>query len=455
MNDGVNYGHAAVIAYTTYQNPIFLEYAKQVWWAVQTYTISQKELDVGTTPLKNFTLEPTCEGITMAGGTFREKSFTSPNINVEATGSFLVLSALLAEATNDTLYLNAAKASADFIRAHLYSVQNLVQDTISGRAIDSCALSEETVAGSYNSGLFIEGLAILYSITQNASIHDMIAQTVTAAIGYPGWQGSNGIIANGAAKQSDMLFPRGLATVNARNASTPALRSYIDAYLSVQFNAVIDLATTTGTNIYALDWNGPPSSSFKPANQTNAIQVLVNAINLNQPAPTSNPTSSSSGSATSPPPSSTSSPPSPPVIHKSSKVGPIVGGVIGGLVLLLGILVGLFLWHRRSRNRASSSAGRTAIAPAINPYDLRFNEMPSLPPRSTEFYDPGGPSSLTQGSTSQTGITSTTSSGPPMGEVPVGGLRYPSMNVNEVAEDDEPPDYPATEISRSRRRTGK
>lgn len=57
-----NYGHAAVIAYTTYKNPVFLEYAKQVWWAMNTYTILQKELDVGTTPLKNFTLEPTCEG---------------------------------------------------------------------------------------------------------------------------------------------------------------------------------------------------------------------------------------------------------------------------------------------------------------------------------------------------------------------------------------------------------
>ncbi|KAJ6556200.1 hypothetical protein B0H19DRAFT_1377024 [Mycena capillaripes] len=189
----------------------------------------------------------------MAGGTFRAKSPTSPDINVEATGGFLVLSALLAEATIDAMYLNAAKASADFIHAHLYSVQNVVQDTISGRASDSCALGQETVEASYNSGVFIEGLAILYSITQNTSIHEMITETVTAAISYSGWQGSDGIIANGVNNEADMFLPRGLATVNARNASTSELRSYMDAYLSVQFNAVVDLATTAGTNIYALD----------------------------------------------------------------------------------------------------------------------------------------------------------------------------------------------------------
>jgi uncharacterized protein YyaL (SSP411 family) len=77
----------------------------------------------------------------------------------------------LAEATQDDLYLDAAKASADFIRAHLYNVNNIVQDSISARANDSCA--EAASEFSSDSGVVIEGLAILYSITHNVSIHDM------------------------------------------------------------------------------------------------------------------------------------------------------------------------------------------------------------------------------------------------------------------------------------------
>lgn len=79
-----------------------------------------------------------------------------------------------------------------------------------------------------------------------------IEKMVTAAMQYSGWQeGSNGIIANGgmrrssfhllltynamsASKSSDIMLPRALATVIARNATTLTLQSYISAYLGVQ-----------------------------------------------------------------------------------------------------------------------------------------------------------------------------------------------------------------------------
>jgi predicted alpha-1,6-mannanase (GH76 family) len=82
------------------------------------------------------------------------------------------LSALLAETTGDDIYLEAAKESADFISNHLLNAQHVVQDGISVRANDSCALNSEVNQESYNSGLMIEGLAILYSITTNSSILD-------------------------------------------------------------------------------------------------------------------------------------------------------------------------------------------------------------------------------------------------------------------------------------------
>ncbi|KAJ6555980.1 hypothetical protein B0H19DRAFT_947446, partial [Mycena capillaripes] len=66
----LNYGHGAAMAFTAYKNSIFLDYAKQVWWTARAYTLSQNDVNIGTVPLKNFTLNPTCHGITMAGGTF-------------------------------------------------------------------------------------------------------------------------------------------------------------------------------------------------------------------------------------------------------------------------------------------------------------------------------------------------------------------------------------------------
>ncbi|KAF7362721.1 Glycoside hydrolase family 76 protein [Mycena venus] len=283
INDGLNYGHGAAVAYATYKTGVFLQYAEQAWWAAKAFTLGQNDVNSGTVPSKDFTISPTCGGITTAGATFREKSSTAPDINVLATGSFLVLSALLAEATGEDLYLEAAKESADFISNHLLNAKHVVQDGLSVRANDSCALNQEKDQESYNSALMIEGLTILHSITPNASLFESIQQMVPAAIEYAGWQGNNGIIANGgmpSSKSGDLNLPRTLSTVIARNATTPVLRSYVEAYLGVQFNAVLDLATTSGSNIYAGSWNGPPSSTFSPGNQTNAIQVLISVINL-------------------------------------------------------------------------------------------------------------------------------------------------------------------------------
>jgi predicted alpha-1,6-mannanase (GH76 family) len=75
------------------------------------------------------------------------------------------LSALLAEATSDQMYLDAARELADFIHAHLYNIGNVIQDSISA---GDCSTTPNAIM-PYNSGLTIEGLSILASITKNAS----------------------------------------------------------------------------------------------------------------------------------------------------------------------------------------------------------------------------------------------------------------------------------------------
>ncbi|KAJ6596129.1 hypothetical protein DFH09DRAFT_973280 [Mycena vulgaris] len=372
INDGLNYGHAAAIAYKTYRNPLFLQFAIQSWWWGRLNTISQD----GLLDARNFDLSTTCQGISMAGGTFREKDPAAPEIGGLSTGTFLVLSALLAEATSDVTYLDAATESANFIRAHLLNSQNVVQDGISGRANDSCAQTGSPVEESYNSALMIEGLAILYSITQNTSVYDLIGGMLTASIPHEAWQGPNGIVTNGKGKSGDMFLPRGLATVYMRNATTPALKSYIQAYLGVQFNAVRDLATTGGSNIYAGSWTGPPSVQPSGADQTTALQVLINAINIDSQSPIHTTPASTLASITPSssllPEISTSVSPSRTPMRSAQNIGPIVGGTVGGVVLLAGITIwALLRW--RSHRRTS---------PTINPFDFQSSDPPPQYPRT-------------------------------------------------------------------------
>lgn len=109
------------------------------------------------------------------------------------------------------MYLEAAEESAGFIRDHLYNANNVVQDGISASCQGSAG--NVTVLESHNSGLMIEGLAILYSLTHNDSIHelwvlilvtlfdaestDRVGDIVTAAMENTEWQTPSGILSSG------------------------------------------------------------------------------------------------------------------------------------------------------------------------------------------------------------------------------------------------------------------
>ncbi len=73
-------------------------------------------------------------------------------------------SGLLAEITSNQTYLDAATLAASFIYSHLYNTTtNIALDTISGRANDSCSVAD--FALPYDSGVFIEGLAMIANTT--------------------------------------------------------------------------------------------------------------------------------------------------------------------------------------------------------------------------------------------------------------------------------------------------
>ncbi|KAK0492355.1 hypothetical protein EDD18DRAFT_1030739, partial [Armillaria luteobubalina] len=78
------------------------------------------------------------------------------------------VSALLAKATGNTTYLDAAISSVTFIQSHFSNEEHVIKDNISARKNDLC--SSGSGMNPYNYGLFIEGLAILDSISENATM---------------------------------------------------------------------------------------------------------------------------------------------------------------------------------------------------------------------------------------------------------------------------------------------
>ncbi|KAJ7467427.1 hypothetical protein B0H11DRAFT_2197345 [Mycena galericulata] len=349
-----SFGHAAARAYTAYKNPIFLQYALQSWWFGRAYTLSESDVSAGEIATKNFSISGVCQTWnnipeTMVGGSFHDPTPTccsSSWIAGTSTGYFLSLSALLAEATSDPLYLEAATQSANFISAHLFGPRPIVQEYILAGSDESCQVIPTTFPSMTPaaSGLMIEGLSILYSITNNASTQSLLNELLMAVIPNIDWQGSNGVVAyqiSSTETMGDMNLLQGLGAVYTRNSTTAALRQYVGTYIAVQFNAVIDLATTSGTNIYAGSWTGPPSADFLGYNQTAALAALLSAISLTMTSEADD-------------------------AHPSKRAAILVGSL--GVVAALTAVVALWFLRRYCIGTRSASLGGPSLESAINPF---------------------------------------------------------------------------------------
>ncbi|KAK0216387.1 hypothetical protein IW262DRAFT_214172 [Armillaria fumosa] len=338
----INYGYAAVRAYTAYQDPNFLALAVTSWTSAKRYTISKEQAAAGTIDVKQFSLSPTCQGSTLTGGTYFSTESNDTNLHSIATGFFLAVSALLAEATSNQTYLDAAIESASFIQSHLLDPSNTVMAFMSSKLNENCSVY--TTAYSPDTGIFLEGLVILADITRNASTQALLHSIIVAVITDTSWQGSDGILS--VATDGGYYIVRALAAFYERNTTSSDLREYIKEYISVQYNAVIEKATSGGSNIYGIPWTGPPSTSFSSANQTVAMSALLGGIQLLDNQSSSTPINSPTSSAI--PHANTTTSPLPP---KKNPTGAIVGGVVGGMAVLAVVILGALLLCRRQRHR--------------------------------------------------------------------------------------------------------
>uniref|UniRef100_A0A0W0GEH2 Glycoside hydrolase family 76 protein n=1 Tax=Moniliophthora roreri TaxID=221103 RepID=A0A0W0GEH2_MONRR len=276
INYGLAYGIAAARAYAAYRDPAFMDFAQTAWKSGSEYTLSQDVLQAGKISGKNLTLRKACTLNSMVGGSFWRRDPNSLDLNSLSTGSFLVTSALLAEATNASAYQDAAIQAADFISNHLMNFQGVIQDSIDA---STCTPSAEP-AHSYNAGLTLEGLAVLSSVTRNATISQRLRNLILDTVSSNAWQDNDGIIENGGSELGGQYVVRGLAAVYNRNSTPSDLRNYIKDYIGVQYNAVLKNATEQGSSVYGASWKGPPPSAFSSEAQTNALSVLIAAIPL-------------------------------------------------------------------------------------------------------------------------------------------------------------------------------
>ncbi|KAL1742763.1 glycoside hydrolase family 76 protein [Schizophyllum fasciatum] len=247
---------------------------------LQPPAVTQDAANAGRIATKKSGFRGQCDGKTMAGAVFWRADDSDMSVNSITTGLYLTLSAYLAEATGDGKYKDAALRSANWIKTLNMRDDYVVLDSVHTQ---DCTRSPADWLFTYNTGKYIEGLNVLADVTGDASWKSLAAYATNAAVKTSAWQGSNGIITEGAspAQNNDgvgfkAILLRGLdEAYNRRQHDSEALRILIHSYVCVQLNALLDLAATGYT--FSSAWAGPPQA-FTTWGQMAALDVFVAAI---------------------------------------------------------------------------------------------------------------------------------------------------------------------------------
>ncbi|VDB84719.1 unnamed protein product [Peniophora sp. CBMAI 1063] len=381
-SDAIYWGLGFYYAYRTYRTPFLLDLAKSAYNA--TYTdgfITPSAASSGSGAGRNVSFSPPsgCSSGTIAGGVFWAKTVqNNTNINTETVAPFMALSAYLYEETSDSLYQQAAQLSLDFMVGHLWD-GTIVQD---GFDPATCATNNAT-HWTYDQAWFVEGLSVWANVTKNNTLTTLLQTVVPSVTSFSGWTLQDGVISEAPARDSFQatlkgIFIRGLSEARLRNPGTD-LAKYIEAYITVQYNSLLNNALAPQTSYYTTSWFGPPNATFSAVGNLAALDVLNAAFSFVAPTPAS-PDSSESGNSTttnSPHPTDTPASSSAP-----SNAGAVAGGVVGGVVGVAAAVAAFLLWRRRRdsakrghfiQEKFDGSDGGMTVEPFIHqtsPHDL-------------------------------------------------------------------------------------
>ncbi|KAI0780123.1 glycoside hydrolase family 76 protein [Fomes fomentarius] len=278
-DDALWWATASYYAFRAYGDRNLLQHAVDTWNAVLPYQITSAQASSGSTPIKNFGIRGNCNSITNAGAVFWRPTNDDDNLNSVTTGLFLTLSAYLAkENSGQSQYVNAAIAASNWIRNANTNANNIILDTIHAK---DCSRSPDNWLFTYNTGKYIEGTNVLASVTGDSSWTTKVTQVAAAAMKNGPWQGSNGVITEGASPNSSndgvyfkSAFVRALNELF-RSTQNRDLGTLIHSYLVVQYNAILELAANGST--YSSAWAGP-AQGYTGWGQAAALDNLVSGI---------------------------------------------------------------------------------------------------------------------------------------------------------------------------------
>ncbi|KAJ3477101.1 hypothetical protein NLI96_g10697 [Meripilus lineatus] len=287
---------------------------------------------------------------------------------MNSQSAFMALSSYLFEATLEMEYRDAAELSAEFIKSQLFD-GNIIKDGID---LSNCLHSKITL--TYNSGYYIEGLAVYANVTNSPEWSHFLHHLINSSIKYSHWTGDNGIINEGPQNDSGIvtinaieftskgIFMRGLYAAWSRSEASSSIAQLIKAFIIVQYNALMDLASEAGTYQFSPQWPGPPVRQFLPWGQLAALEVLNAVIGL------ANDTSESASITTSVPtlsstynddPTQVPRTPETPTTQPSQShevKRTIIGVVVVSAILFVVALLGIFWACRRRRRRTVISS---------------------------------------------------------------------------------------------------
>ncbi|GJE85906.1 hypothetical protein PsYK624_019850 [Phanerochaete sordida] len=374
-----------------YNDSLSLTYAMDIWDQLYQYFITPEDAAGGRHPLRSSAIASTCQGSTTAGGIFFVSGTgqTDTGVNGETIGSFVTYAPLNPRRTK-------------FSQPHLVFLLTWPQLL----EIKHCTVSNALL--SYNSGHFLDGLAEISS--RNQTWVPFLNRLVSTTIPSIQWTSSDGIISedqNAKVEQFDFSRPlktfiiRGLFTAWSYSDPNSAMAQYIQAYTTVQYNALQDLATVPGSNVYSSAWSGPPLQRLTAWGQLSALEVMRAAygFSLNNLDSTISPTSTASP-APSGSPSALVSSDSPSHFSKTALLGAVIGGVA-----LLALVVAIFLWRRHqlrqilrggTQHLPLSRAQSNSSLRNMQPLDVTHDIQAIEPIGSSIFADPGIGCSLTR-----------------------------------------------------------
>ncbi|KZV70397.1 hypothetical protein PENSPDRAFT_734765, partial [Peniophora sp. CONT] len=184
--DTLHIGLAAYYAYRTYNSSSALQLAKDNWELAYLNYVTGTSGQAGpTSQTTNFTSSCASQ---LAGGVFVQPPSVAADaeISTDSSGMMISLSGYLYNLTQNATYLQTAELAGQFMLTNFYTPRAPIE---AGISVLDCTSQATNQNYTWNTGLFVQGMAVLASITGNGSYQDVLQNLVLLA-NVPDWTSS-------------------------------------------------------------------------------------------------------------------------------------------------------------------------------------------------------------------------------------------------------------------------